>query len=159
MKTIRTTEPVRSTKYERWKSQWSDQSELDESSFISDVVHPEDVLLFSKVLFPDFVCHESGVFLESRFTPEAFSEWMEGCDNDVAAVEKLLNHVHLYDVFGGCRDRVDDAVYEQLCRIVAQSWRMVLLSQFPDKQFCVQAIISDQEYGPVVTFSQPEFIE
>ncbi|WP_256580832.1 MULTISPECIES: hypothetical protein [unclassified Pseudomonas] len=71
-----------------------------------------------------------------------------------------LNHLHLFDVFEGCRDRVDDAVwvddavYEQLCRIVAQSWRMVLLSKFPEKKFCVQAIVSDQEYGPVVTFSQ-----
>lgn len=37
-----------------------------------------------------------------------------------------LNHLHLFDVFEGCRDRVDDAVYEQLCRIVAQSWRMVV---------------------------------
>lgn len=65
-----------------------------------------------------------------------------------------LNHLHLFDVFEGRRDRGDDAVYEQLCRIVAQSWRMVLLSKFPEKKFCVQAIVSDQEYGPVVTFSQ-----
>jgi hypothetical protein len=30
----------------------------------------------------------------------------------------------------------------------------LLLSKFPEKKFCVQAIVSDQEYGPVVTFSQ-----
>ncbi|WP_339457430.1 hypothetical protein [Pseudomonas sp. EA_65y_Pfl1_P120] len=154
MKTVKISEPFSSPKYERWKSQWRDQSELDEFSYISDVVHPEDALLFCKVLFPDFVLHESGVFLESRFTVEAFLDWMETCNNDVVAVEKVLNHMHLYDVFGGCRERVDEAVYEQLCRIVAQSWRMVLLSKFPERKFCVQAIVSDQEYGPVVTFSQ-----
>ncbi|WP_242167922.1 MULTISPECIES: hypothetical protein [unclassified Pseudomonas] len=154
MKIIRTTGPVRSPKYERWKSQWKDQSELVESCFISDVVHPEDVLVFSTVLFPDFVVYESGVFLESGFTVEAFSSWMQSCNSDVVAVEKVLNHVHLYDVFAGCSDRVDEAVYEQLCNLIAQSWRMVLLSKFPEKKFCVQAIVSDQEYGPVVTFSQ-----
>ncbi|QBZ90037.1 hypothetical protein EPZ47_15350 [Pseudomonas viciae] len=154
MKIIKITDSVSSPRYEHWKSQWEDQSELDEFSYISDVVHPEDALLFCKVLFPDFVIHESGVFLERSFTVEAFSTWMEACNNDVVAVEKVLNHTHLYDVFGGCRDRVDEAVYEQLCRIVAQSWRMVLLSKFPEKKFCVQAIVSDQEYGPVVTFSQ-----
>ncbi|MGY2173830.1 hypothetical protein [Pseudomonas azotoformans] len=154
MEVIRATDPVRSAKYERWKTQWKDQSELDEFFFISDVVHPEDVLMFSKVLFPDLVVHESGVFLASQFTVEAFTNWMETCNKDVVAVEKLLNHMHLYDVFGGCNDRVEEAVYEQLCRIVAQSWRMVLLSQFPERTFCVQAIVSDQEYGPMVTFSQ-----
>lgn len=154
MKIITPTDPVISPKYQRWKAQWKDQSELNAFSFISDVVHPEDVLLFSKVLFPDLVVHETAVFLESRFTVDAFSGWMASCNNDVVAVEKVLNHLHLYDVFGGCSDRVDDAVYEQLCKIVAQSWRMVLLIQFPEKKFCVQAIISDQEYGPVVTFSQ-----
>ncbi|BDB19882.1 hypothetical protein cym2001_32470 [Pseudomonas sp. CYM-20-01] len=154
MKIIKITDSVSSPRYEHWKSQWEDQSELDEFSYISDVVHPEDALLFCKVLFPDFVIHESGVFLEHSFTFDAFSTWMETCNNDVVAVEKVLNHTHLYDVFGGCRDRVDEAVYEQLCRIVAQSWRMVLLSKFPEKKFCVQAIVSDQEYGPVVTFSQ-----
>ncbi|MCF5666313.1 hypothetical protein AB6N16_15315 [Pseudomonas marginalis] len=154
MKIIKSTDLVSSPKYERWKSQWKDQSELDVFSYISDVVHPEDALMFCKVLFPDFVVHESGVFLESRFTVEAFSSWMETCNNDVVAVEKVLNHMHLYDVFGGCSDRVDEAVYEQLCRIVAQSWRMVLLSKCPEKKFSVQAIVSDQEYGPVVTFSQ-----
>jgi len=154
MKIINSIDSVSSPKYEQWKSQWRDQSELDGLSYISDVVHPEDALMFCKVLFPDFVFHESGVFLESGFTVEAYSSWMKNCNNDVVAVEKLLNHMHLYDVFGGCTDRVDEAVYEQLCRIVAQSWRMVLLSKFPEKKFCVQAIISDQEYGPVVTFSQ-----
>ncbi|KGU84461.1 hypothetical protein E3Z27_07520 [Pseudomonas mediterranea] len=154
MKIIKNTDSVSSTKYEHWKSQWEDQSELDEFSYISDVVHPEDALMFCKVLFPDFIFYESGVFLESRFTIEAFSSWMEACNNDVVEVEKVLNHMHLYDVFGGCSDKVDDAVYEQLCRIVAQSWRMVLLNKFPEKNFCVQAIVSDQEYGPVVTFSQ-----
>ncbi|MGC6373561.1 hypothetical protein [Pseudomonas sp. K2I15] len=154
MKIINSIDSVSSPKYEHWKSQWGDQSELDGLSYISDVVHPEDALMFCKVLFPDFVFHESGVFLENGFTVEAYSSWMESCNNDVVAVEKLLNHMHLYDVFGGCTDRVDEAVYEQLCRIVAQSWRMVLLSKFPEKKFCVQTIISDQEYGPVVTFSQ-----
>lgn len=154
MKIIKSTDLVSSPKYERWKTQWEDQSELDEFFYISDVVHPEDALMFCKVLFPDFVVHESGVFLESRFTVEAFSSWMETCNSDVVAVEKVLNHMHLYDVFGGCSDRVDEAVYEQLCRIVAQSWTMVLLSKFPEKKFSVQAIVSDQEYGPVVTFSQ-----
>ncbi|NWE41978.1 hypothetical protein HX875_21065 [Pseudomonas yamanorum] len=154
MKIINSIDSVSSPKYEQWKSQWRDQSELDGLSYISDVVHPEDALMFCKVLFPDFVFHESGVFLESGFTVEAYSRWMKNCNNDVVAVEKLLNHMHLYDVFGGCTDRVDEAVYEQLCRIVAQSWRMVLLSKFPERKFCVQAIISDQEYGPVVTFSE-----
>lgn len=154
MKIIKITGSISSPKFEHWKRQWEDQSELDEFSYISDVVHPEDALMFCKVLFPDFVFHESGVFLESRFTVESFSSWMETCNNDVVAVEKVLNHMHLFDVFGGCRERVDEAIYEQLCRIVAQSWRMVLLSKFPEKKFCVQAIVSDQEYGPVVTFSQ-----
>lgn len=53
MKIINSIDSVSSPKHEQWKSQWRDQSELDGLSYISDVVYPEDALMFCKVLFPD----------------------------------------------------------------------------------------------------------
>ncbi|MEX5547395.1 hypothetical protein Q1J68_17425 [Pseudomonas pergaminensis] len=54
MKIIKTTDSVSSPKYERWKGQWEDQSELDEFSYISDILHPEDALLFLQGFIPGF---------------------------------------------------------------------------------------------------------
>jgi hypothetical protein len=65
-----------------------------------------------------------------------------------------MNHTHLYDIFSGCADEVDDVVFEQLAEIVALSWRLVLKDKFPGIKFSVDVSNSDQDYGPTVTFYQ-----
>jgi len=83
-----------------------------------------------------------------------FSLWLSKYNGDVCAVEKIMNHTHLYDIFAGCSDDVDDVVFEQLAEVVALSWRLVLKDKFPESKFVVDVSNSDQDYGPTVTFYQ-----
>lgn len=140
--------------YERWKSAWMNQTEVDEYDYISDRCNPEDVLLSCKLLFPDFVESDGGVFLEHKYDSNVVRCWMEKFRGDLRATERVINHTHLYDVFGGCTEDVDDRVFEQLAEVMALSWRLILCDRFPGKKFEVEASKSDQEYGPVVTFYQ-----
>ncbi len=111
-------------------------------------------MIFCKWLFPDFVVFEESVILEMKFDEPAFRVWLDHFSGDKAGVERMLNHTHLYDVFSGCGSSVDEVVFEQLSNVLAMSWRMVLKAKFPDRRFHVEAINSDQEYGPVVTFHE-----
>lgn len=142
------------SKYELWRSQWADKSGIDIFSYVSDVCSPEDSLLFCRLLFPDFAVVGEAVILENKYDVDVFASWMKSFEGDIGAVERMLNHTHLYDVFAGCADKVDDVVFEQLCEIVALSWRLVLKDKFPERLFSVEVSNSDQDYGPVVTFFQ-----
>lgn len=142
------------SRYEVWKAGWVEKDKVNELSYISSVCNPEDVLLSCKLFFPDFVVVREGVFLESKYDDGAVECWLKQFDGDLRATERMINHTHLYDVFDGCSEDVDDRVFNQLAEVMALSWRLVLGSKFPERKFIVEVSNSDQDYGPVVTFYQ-----
>lgn len=107
-----------------------------------------------QAFFPDFIVDGGGVFLESKYDGDVVKSWLEQFDGDLQATERMINHMHIYDVFEGCSEGVDDRVFEQLAEVIALSWRLVLREKFADKKFSVLVSNSDQDYGPVVTFFQ-----
>lgn len=141
-------------RYPAWRDCWADKDAVDIFSYISSACNPEDSLLFCKILFPDFIEERGAVILAKNFDAESFDVWFSKLDGDVSEVEKILNHTHVYDVFSGCTDDVDDLVFEQLSKVIAVSWRLVLKDKFPSKDFIVEATFSEQQYGPIVTFFQ-----
>jgi len=140
--------------YDVWKQQWANQEGLDIHSYINDQCHPEQILMFSTLLFPAFVVSEEGVFLERNFSDETFARCMSLAYGDMAEAERLLNYVKIYDVFGQYGDGVSANVFLQLCEVIGFAWRMVLKEKFPDRFFNVEVSNSDENYGPVVTFYQ-----
>ncbi len=143
-----------STRYRKWESGWGDKSGLDYFSYISDVCNPEDALIFCGLLFPAFIERAGGVFLDGRFDQENFAQWSERLNGNVYEVERLINHVHVYDVFSGCSEDVADSVFEKLSEVIGFCWEVALKNKFPHKKFKVEVSNSDQDYGPVVTFFQ-----
>lgn len=153
MKIVHSIPPVSdAVKYEAWKKQWSVQEGLDIHLYISDQCHPEQMLLFSKILFPGFIIINDGVFLERNFTKEVFDDRMAEAGGDISEVERILNYVHVYDIFGQCNEIVSESVFLQLSHMIAFSWRLVLREKFPGKRFRVEALSSEDYYGPVITF-------
>lgn len=81
--------------YESWRSGWMEKSEIDELSYLSTQCHPEDVLLSSKLFFPDFVVVGEAVFLEAKYEDKVFDCWLKQFEGDLQATEKMINHTHL----------------------------------------------------------------
>lgn len=142
------------SRYPAWKAGWEKKEDIDVFSYISSTCNPEDLLLCCKLLFPDLIVVGDAVLLEHKYEPSRFDMWFSELEGDICAIEKIVNHTHIYDVFEGCSDEVDDAVFEQLSEVISMSWRLLLNSKFPERRFCVDVSNSDQEYGPVVTFYQ-----
>ena len=78
-------------RYESWKSGWAEKDEVDELSYISSQCNPEDVLLSSRLFFPDFVVDRNGVFLESKYDGGVVRCWLDQFNGDVQATEKMIN--------------------------------------------------------------------
>ena len=127
--------------YELWKSGWENKNEIDIFSYISYEIRPEDLLILGKLVFPDFILDRGAVILEMNYEAEK-------------SVERFVNHTHIYDIFPGCSEDVEDEIFEQLAHMLSLSWRLILKEKFPDRDFSVLLSCSDQDYGPTITFFQ-----
>lgn len=140
-------------RYELWKKQWSDQSLLDFSVYISERIHPEDFLISSKIFFPDFIEVNDCIFLSDRYVESNFDSWMEKLKNK-SSVESIINHVNIYDLFSGSDHNVSDSIFIQIANVLKISWELSLSRGFLDKSFIVKTSFSEMEYGPTLTFYQ-----
>src|SRR4051812_10954252 len=54
---------------------------------------------FAALFIPDVVEVDGAVILAEQFTPESFESWRSRFDGDLGAVERMMNHVHISDLF------------------------------------------------------------
>lgn len=133
-----------------WADKLSPRPALPWLDYINYYVHPDVVAVVGRLLVPAFVEHEGGVFLRDRFSLSAYSEWKEKL-GDVMAVEKIINHQHVYDLFGASGE-ITDASFECVAGLMAQTLRMALKGSFPERRFNVYTSNTEQDYGPTVGF-------
>lgn len=100
---------------------------------------------------PELVEERGCVLLAEHLDQENFDTWWSSLRGRVADVERIVNHVHLWDVFSDLDDVPDQAV-ELFAARLATVWRAVLAHRFPDRAFVVEVDTAPDEYGPTVTF-------
>ncbi len=69
-------------------------------------------------------------------------------------MEKVLNHIHIYDLFGSNADNTSESIFKQMCNAMKCSWSIALKEAFPGKVFVVESFDDDIGYGPSLTFYQ-----
>jgi hypothetical protein len=73
---------------------------------------------------PELVSYRSGWFLTENFDPENADLWFAKPNMDVAAVEAMLNHIHLqYYTFGGDLPEMTVADAMNLGHVLAYQWK------------------------------------
>ncbi len=113
---------------------------------------PDEFMSVARLLLPEFIVHQGGVFLRSQFTEASFDQWFVELKN-LTAVERMLNHVHVYDVFGNA-DNATEEEFLQVAKLLHRTWDFSLSKVFPEHQFDVDIYNSEQDYGPTITFSK-----
>ena len=111
---------------------------------------PNEVMSIGRFLLPEFIEYQNGIFLKSQFSEAGFSEWI-GKLRDISEVEKMLNHIHVYDVFGYAQDATDEE-FLQVAKLLQRSWTIALSTVLPNFRFDVTLRNSVEDYGPVVGF-------
>jgi hypothetical protein len=134
----------------KWAEEVSPPSKNACLDYLSYYVHPDVVRLVGRLLIPAFVEHEGGVFLRSQFSFKGYADWKKKL-GDVVAIEKVINHQHVYDLFA-TQGEVAEASFEGVANLMAQSIRLALCYEFPDRVFNVYVTNTDQDYGPIVCF-------
>ena len=141
-------------KFNSWKNNWDNPSSLGLLNYISFNIHPDDVLILGNLFFPNFIEFDNSIFYSEHFNLNGYNEWRQKLNNDSIAIEKVINHVHVYDIFTNCTDQIDDATFKNIGKLLQLSWSMYLNKVFPDKQIIVMYSDDESEYGPTLTVHQ-----
>jgi hypothetical protein len=90
---------------------------------------------------------------EPVFDTANIDTWLESTGGDVTAVERVVNHVHLYDLVEELSD-TDLPALEDLARRIAQLWTDTLQARYPEYRAVVSFASEPDEYGPTLTLHQ-----
>lgn len=107
---------------------------------------------FSKLFWPDFVEVDGYVLLAEQFEEADVAQWRQQFGDDRKAVESMVNHVHLYDLFNNTGNTHKTALADYLGRVLVICWRRALAEAFPDKRFTVEYATDPDDYGPTISF-------
>lgn len=87
------------------------------------------------------------------FDAASVDTWLESTGGDIAAVELVVNHVHLYDVVQQHAD-TDLPELEELGRRIAEVWEHLARARYPEHRLTVTFATEPDEYGPTVSVFQ-----
>lgn len=121
--------------------------EPDERGYLSTHVSLTSAVLFSELMVPRFIRVRGCVIDSSRYDADNFEHWWSHEGGNIAAVERMINHFHLWDVFEP-EGTEEERALEVLADRMARSWELHAKQQFPDLVFDV-AVTDD--YGPTIT--------
>lgn len=124
------------------------QTPLDPRVFMAAMVAPGAAASVLKFAFPGFVEHRHAVFLDFAFDQEVVDSWFDRLDDPVA-VERVVNHVHLWDVLAPSANLEAEA--RSLLGPLARLWSVALRESFPARVFSVLPI-PEGDYGPELSF-------
>jgi hypothetical protein len=108
-------------------------------------------LAFASLFFPRRIEVEDCVLLEARYEPVAFHQWREELGEDKDAIERVINHVHLWDLFDPAKEGVADAGLDSLLAVMSTTWEAAYAEQFPSRVGKVIVEQDGESYGPTIT--------
>ncbi len=135
--------------FQQWKKVNGDDFSIWD--YLSGVASIEMALAFTKLFWPDFVEHDGGIFLAEAFNQEIYEQWKAELGDDIAAIERVMNHQHINDLLSGAENVGIDNLFA-LGQVIKQMWENRLKSCYPAQDF--QVSCNQDEYTVVVTFCQ-----
>ena len=115
-------------------------------------------IAFTTLFWPSFVEFD-GCVLFADFSTKSYTGFMTQCKGDRAAVDSVMNHRHLLDLFAdpAVKEKTTAAQMEYLGTVLRDIWDTKLRRDFPEREVRVTFDRGDQrnllEY--IVTFWQP----
>lgn len=137
-------------RFEKWKEQWSEPSKVGLADYISFNIHPEDAIILGSLFFPNLIEIDNCLLFETHFNYESYLRWKEELRGDRTGIEKMINHIHLYDVFAQCSEKVSDEVYDKIAIILQLSWNSYFHQKYSSKDIVVEYVNGEMDYGPTL---------
>ena len=119
---------------------WSEHMDASMRDYVQARVNPEMLLGFMQLMRPETEIYEGRVYWADGFTSKNLAEWKESETfrrGGIAAVQALVNHIHVADFFYGLRMR-DELTVENWCFVaeaMGPAWMGYVEAKYPDRRF------------------------
>jgi hypothetical protein len=119
----------------------------------------DELIAVTRLFYPEFIEYEGGVFFLHQFTKGFFHDWKAQLLGNIAAVERVMNHVHLAQDLKYCVDELGTQNLIYFGQILLVTWKAALEDSFPGRSFKVEGNVEEFDEGPpefIITFWQPD---
>jgi hypothetical protein len=114
---------------------------------------PDVLVATISILWPKFIMHSGGCFIEESFSQEIFGQWMVHCGGNINEVERIMNHRHVRQLI-----QDQDELTERLIRFIGEAvvcfWEAAIHSQFPNLSIVVTSEWDAEDNDVVISVSQ-----
>lgn len=130
---------------------WAPDGDFEPRSFLQANSTIAEAVALTAVFWPAFVEYRGRVFLEMAFEQAVVDDWFTQL-GDGAAVEAVVNHLHVWDLFGVNGEAEEEAAVF-LASTIAETWHAAASKRFPGTSFTVSMSNEAEDYGPTVTLT------
>ena len=95
----------------------------------------EQAIGYGDLFWPDFVEHEDCILFKG-FSEESFRGFWEQTQGDRRAIEWVMSHQHIIDLFPDADPTDEQILY--LGRLIREMWAVKLARDFPARRFVVE---------------------
>lgn len=93
------------------------------------------------------------VLLEEHYDERNLEGWWHKLEGDGPAIEAVINHLHLWDVFDSGAEGVPNEALMRLGEILVRTWRCAAAEQFPGRSLRIELSNEADDYGPTISVS------
>ncbi|PRX49391.1 tetratricopeptide repeat protein [Prauserella shujinwangii] len=119
--------------------------------YVAEQVSVSKAVSVSTLIVPTFILNRGCILVRMLFEEESFFVWWKQLNGNKQEIEKMINHLHLWDLFDVQSDQEEQALWV-LVEQMSIGWHAKASKDFPDRDFRV--LITD-EYGPTRTIYSP----
>jgi len=117
---------------------WNNGGGIDIDSWIQCEGDHKHLIGYARFFWPSFIEHDQCVFFHEGFDKETYLAFMARHKNDRTAVEMVMNHVHVLDLFSRSHHEMPtESVVSYIGRQLKEIWGVKLQHDFPDRRFVV----------------------
>jgi hypothetical protein len=95
------------------------------------------LIAYARILWPDFLEHDGCIFRGDRFTESNYLGFMAQSKGDKAAVEAVMNHEHILDMFSNSDPQPSREMILYVGRMLKDFWQAKLNRDFPGRKITV----------------------
>lgn len=115
--------------------EWLD--DLTPVGWLANVGSLGQAIAYAELFWPTFVEHEGCILLSERFNRDNFQSWLETTHGDRKAVEAVINHTHILDLFVRHETEPTREQVVSLGRNLKEMWQAKVDRDFPGRNVMV----------------------
>lgn len=115
--------------------EWVD--DLTPVGWLANVGSLGQAIAYAELFWPEFVEYDGCILLARRLDPANFRQWIEATSGDRRAVEAVINHTHIVDLFVRYEVEPTREQVVHLGQVLREMWLAKLRAEFPGRAVVV----------------------